>query len=176
MFDLKLSQAQQINFVMVDTVNTEVSGLGATFSVFVSKAGGAFVAGAGAKAEIGNGWYAYTLTAAETNTVGPLAVRVTGAGATQQNLEYVVEDRTPAAINFTYTVTNSVTLLPIQGVEVWISTDNASANVLWRGYTDTFGVARDSNNNLPRLDPGTYYFWRAKVGFTFVDPDTEIVS
>jgi hypothetical protein len=35
-------------------------------------------------------WYSYLLTAAETDTVGPLALRVTGAGCVQQNLVYDV--------------------------------------------------------------------------------------
>lgn len=80
------------------------------------------------------------------------------------------------AIQFTYTVTNSLTLLPLEGVEVWISTDIGGVNIVWKGETDMFGVARDFNGVLPNLDPGTYYFWRKKAGFSFVEPDTEIVS
>lgn len=80
------------------------------------------------------------------------------------------------AIEFTYTVTSSVTGLPIEGVRVTISTDIAGANMIWGGDTDVFGVARDDFAELPRLDPGTYYFWSQKGGFTFVNPDTEVVS
>ena len=49
-----------------------------------------FATGAGVKDEIGSGWYSYQLTAAETDTDGPLAVRSLAAGATQQNLTYQV--------------------------------------------------------------------------------------
>lgn len=80
------------------------------------------------------------------------------------------------AIEFTYTITNSSTGLPIEGVRVVITTDSAGANIVWAGETNTFGVARDDNGNLPRLDAGTYFFWRDKVGFIFSDPDTENVS
>jgi hypothetical protein len=80
------------------------------------------------------------------------------------------------AIEFTYTVTNSVTGIPIEGAEVWITTDVAGANIIWKGDTDTFGVARDDAGNLPRLDPGTYQFWTQRAGFTFVNPDAEVVS
>lgn len=80
------------------------------------------------------------------------------------------------AVDFTYTVTDSGTGLPIQGVHVEISTDLAGVNVVWCGETDTFGVARDDNGQLPRLDPGTYYFWRNKPGYIFVNPDAEVVS
>jgi hypothetical protein len=176
MFELKLSQVQKITFVMISAANVEVSGLGGGgLVVEVSKNGAAFAAGAGVKAEIGNGWYSYTLTAGETDTIGPLSVKVTGAGALQQNLEYVVSTRAITAIEFTYTVTKP-DLTPIEGVQVWITTDSAGVNVVWNGDTDTFGVARDDNAELPRLDPGTYFFFRNKSGYIFVDPDTEVVS
>jgi hypothetical protein len=80
------------------------------------------------------------------------------------------------AINFTYTVTDSVTTLPIEGVEVWFSTDNPAVNIVWKGDTDAFGVARDVLGNLPALDAGNYFVWRQKAGYTFADPDTEVVS
>lgn len=176
MFELKLSQAQMITFVMVNAAGVEVAGLADTFTLQVSKAGGAFAASTGAKTEIGSGWYTYTLSAAETNTAGPLSIRVTGAGSVQQNLEYTVADRSVSAIEFTYTVTNSVTLLPIEGVTVWCTIDLAGSSVVWNGVTDAFGIARDINGALPRLDPGTYYFWTEKAGYTFTNPDVETVS
>lgn len=81
----------KIEFVLVDAAGVEVTGLGGGFTVTLSKNGGAFGASAGSKAEIGSGWYRYTPTAAETNTVGPLALAITGAGALQQNLLFDVE-------------------------------------------------------------------------------------
>lgn len=80
------------------------------------------------------------------------------------------------AVNFTYTVTNGQTLLPEPNVDIWISTDEAGTNVVWRGCTDVFGIARDVLDQLPALDPGGYYFWRQKSGFTIVNPDMETVS
>lgn len=176
MYDLRLSQEQLITFVMVNSSGSEVSGLGASFTLTISKAGGAFVASAGTKAEVGSGWYTYELTASETDTYGPLSIAVNAAGCVQQNLEYVVVDRSPAAIEFTYTVTSSVTLLPVSGVDVWVTIDVAGSSVIWNGQTDAFGVALDSEGNKPRLDPGTYYFWSKKTGMSFSNPDTEIVS
>ena len=172
----QLNQQNRITFVMVDAANSEVVGLGGGFALQLSKNGGGFAASAGTKTEIGNGWYSYLATAAEANTIGPVSIRVTGAGAVQQNLEYVVKQRNPGALAFTYTLTNSVSLLPIEGAVVWITTDVAGVNVVWNGDTDAFGVARDDNGNLPYLDPGTYYFWRQHGDFTFVNPDTEVVS
>lgn len=177
MFEWTLNQTNRIAFVMVDSSGTEVAGLGSGYTLQLSKNGGAFAASGGTKAEIGNGWYTYLSTAGEADTVGVVAVKVTGAGAVQQNLEYVVKQRTPGAIAFTYTVTNSQNGNPIEGVEIWITTDTAGNNVVWAGSTDSSGVARDDNDNLPYLDPGTYYFFRQKAGFIF-NPiyDTEVVS
>jgi hypothetical protein len=80
------------------------------------------------------------------------------------------------AINFTYTVKDVTTGLPIEGVEVWFSTDNPAINIVWKGDTDAFGIARDVNGALPSLDVGNYFVWRQKAGYVFADPDTEIVS
>lgn len=68
-------------------------------------------------------------------------------------------------------------LVPIPDVEVWISTDVLGANIVWKGYTDAFGVARDLAGALPGLDAGPYYFWHHKVGWqpSPADPDLEVV-
>ena len=168
------SQANKITFVMIDSNGSEVSGLGTGFTLEVSKNGGVFAASAGTKAEIGDGWYSYTSTAGEADTTGPVAIKVTGSGAVQQNLEYVVKQRNASAIEFTYTVTDGAD--PIEGVDVWITTDLAGSNVIWNGVTNALGVALDTNSEKPFLDAGTYYFWSQKAGYSFSNPDTEAVS
>ena len=173
----RLNQANRIVFVMVDNTNTEVAGLGGGFTLELCKAAGAFAASAGTKAEIANGWYTYLATASEADTIGPIAVKVTGAGAVQQNLAYVVQQYTPQAIAFTYTVTNSQSGLPVSGVEVWITTDSAGLNVVLSGLTtDASGIARDGAGLLPYLDPGSYYFWRQRANYEFGGADLEVVS
>jgi hypothetical protein len=80
-------------------------------------------------------------------------------------------------VQFTYTVTSSTTGLPVEGVDVWVSTDVAGSNIIWRGTTNAFGIARDIYNHLPALDPGTYAFWNQKPGYTpDAFPDIEVVS
>ncbi len=170
-------QQNRIDFVMIDGSGGEVAGLGAALTMNISKNGGAFAPVAGTIAEIGTGWYTYLSTAGEADTVGPVAITATGAGTIQQNLEYPVKARNIIGVEFTYTVTNSVTSDPIQGVVVNVSTDIAGSNVVFSGLTDAFGVARHgTTNELPFLDPGTYYFWSRKSGFSFVNPDTEVVA
>lgn len=80
------------------------------------------------------------------------------------------------AIEFTYTMTSTSDGEPLEGVRVVITTDSAGDNPVWAGVTDTFGVARDSNGNKPRLDAGTYFFFRSKPGWIFQDPDTESIG
>ena len=179
--ELKRSQINRICFTMVDANYQEVPGLGAVFSVFISKNGTPpFVPSAAFnKAEIGNGWYTALLPAVECDTIGPVAIYVTGAGCIQQNLEYVVQQRNAGCIEYTYIVNNSVSLNPLEDVEVWVSIDLVAppTNIVWYGRTDVFGVARDENGNLPCLDAGTYYFWKEQMGFIDdQNPDTEVVS
>lgn len=173
-----LNQANRIAFVMIDANGVEVPGLGNGFTLQIAKNAGAFAPSAGTKAEIGSGWYTYLATIAEADTIGTASVKVTGVGCVQQNLEYTVKQRNPGAIAFTYTVTNSLTLLPVAGIQVWVTTDLAGANVVISGLlTDAFGVARDGNGNLPYLDAGTYYFWKAGAGYLDdQNPDQEAVS
>ena len=172
--DWDRSQQNLITFVMVDSSGNEVTGLGTGFTLEVSKAGGAFAASGGTKAEISDGWYSYLSTAAEADTVGPVSIRVTGAGAVQQNLEYKVKGRNVNAIEVTYTVDDGTD--PIDGAEVWVTTDLAGANTIWAGTTNGSGIALDANGEKPWLDAGTYYFWTQKTGYSFSNPDTEVVS
>jgi hypothetical protein len=83
----------------------------------------------------------------------------------------------PAGANeYTYTVTNSVTLAPVVGADVWVTSDLAGANVAWRGVTDAFGVALDVFDRKPWLDTGTWFFFTQSPGFTAdAFPDIETV-
>lgn len=80
------------------------------------------------------------------------------------------------AVEFTYTVLEDGSGDPIEGVKIEIHLNAAGTDIYWVGWTDAFGVARDSYGNKPRLDPGTYYFFRKKGGYKFDDPDTEVVT
>ena len=166
---LTLNQANLITFVMVDTNGTEVAGLGTGYTLTVSKAGGAFAASAGTKAEISNGWYRYTLTASECDTLGALSIKITGAGAAQQNLAYFVGGANAGAVPFTYTVTSTSGGTPIAGASVWVTTDSGGANVIASGTTNVLGVVTFY------LQSGTYYVWRQLAGYTFQNPDLEVI-
>ena len=122
--DLSLSTANAIPFVMVDATNTELAGLGATLTVAVSKNGGAFAPAAGVQTELTGGWYLYTTTVAECNTAGLLALRITGAGALQQNLVYTVGSTTAdvwTSATRTLTSTAAATVAAVNGSELAIT-------------------------------------------------------
>ena len=173
----ELDQQNRIAFVMIDGSGGEVAGLAGSLSLEISKDGGALVASGGTDGEIGSGWYWYLSTAGEADTIGPVAIRVTAPGAIQQNLEYVVRRRNVQGITVTYTVTNSVSGLPVSGALVTVTTDIAGDRIVFTGVTDTFGVLRDTLNAAkPVLDPGPYYFWTQKPGLVFTNPDLENVA
>lgn len=175
----ELNQQNEIKFVMVDSAGTEVTGLGSGYTLEISKPGNtAFVAGSGTKQEISDGWYRYLSTTGEADTIGVIAIRVTGTGAVQQNLEYVVGQRTPGVVFFTYQVTLSDGVTPVVGAVVWVTSDSAGTTQVGGPYTtNASGFAKDSNGNDPLLPTGTLYFWKYKQGFVDNEnPDTETVS
>ena len=67
-------------------------------------------------------------------------------------------------------VTITVAGLPVEGVDVWVSTDSLSANVIARGVTNGSGVVTFM------LDAGTYYCWKQLNGYTFTNPESMTVT
>ncbi len=74
------------------------------------------------------------------------------------------------AITWTYTLTDSVSGNPIDGAEVWVSSDSVGSNVIASGTTNQSGIVTFY------LDAGTVYLWRKKSGYNFTNPDQETVS
>lgn len=174
-----LNQQNLIKFVLIDSSGAEVSGLGGTFDLGISKGGfpvPAFTPGLGLKGEISRGWYYYQSVLAESDTSGEIAIYAEGVGTIQQNLVYTCSRKSANASPYSYPVISSVTGLPIPGVKVWFTTDAAGANIVFVGTTDTFGIVRDNDGDLPVLEHGTYYIWKLHPGFTDDDyPDIETV-
>lgn len=94
-----------------------------------------------------------------------------GAGSTGSKLNAAGGAGGAGAISFAYTVYQANGITPLDGVEVWVTTDFAGTNVIAGTLsTSALGVVTFL------LDAGTYYFWRRKSGWTFTNPDTEAVS
>jgi hypothetical protein len=74
------------------------------------------------------------------------------------------------AITWVYSVTDAQTGYPLADCDVWATTDADGNNVVASSKTDNQGEVTFY------LDAGTYYIWRQKAGYNFVNPDTEIVT
>ena len=136
--------------------------------------------------EIGHGYYRLDIpdAASATGAVSGTLIIVDGSSTPAvlpTTVDYQLVDRilfTAGAIEVTYTMytdEDAETGL-IEGVEIFITTDSGGTNVIWAGTTDANGVLRESGGSKPWLDAGTYYFWRKKSGYTFTNPDTEVVA
>lgn len=59
---------------------------------------------------------------------------------------------------------------PLDGVDVWATTDSGGTNVVARGSTNASGLVTFL------LDAGTYYIWKTLAGYTFSNPSTLVVT
>lgn len=73
------------------------------------------------------------------------------------------------AISYTFTVNDGAN--PIDGVEVWVSTNITSANVV-AGTLSTSALGTVTF----MLDAGTYYAWLQRAGYNFTNPTAFTVS
>lgn len=170
-----LNQVHTIDFVLVDSNNSEVSGLGTSFTLELRKAGGTFQASAGVKAEIADGWYSYTNIASEADTTGLVDIKVTGAGIVQQNLLAKVITIITGVQVRDYQVVDPNSN-PIMGALVWITSDIAGNSVIWTGTSNALGYAVDLHGIKPYLPNGTFYYWRKHTDYNFTNPDTEVYA
>lgn len=65
---------------------------------------------------------------------------------------------------------------PVEGAEVWITTDGAGNNIIWYGTTNASGQPKDAADNNPWLDTGTYYIWVQHGNHSFTNPTSKTVS
>jgi hypothetical protein len=90
----KQSTAKNVMVLMVQS-SDHITGLaGLTLTITASKDGAAFAGIAPAVTDRGNGWYNVALTASDTDTLGDLALHVTGAAADPADLVLLVEGGT----------------------------------------------------------------------------------
>jgi hypothetical protein len=105
-------------------------------------------------------------------TTAELTALVVGADAdTLETLSDQLDLLTtiPGSLAWDYTITDGSSV-PIPDVLVWITSDIGGSSVIARGITNASGVASFM------LDPGTVYVWCYKYGWSFSNPDTEVVS
>lgn len=88
---IKQATAKNVMVLMVDAVDHITGKPGLSLTITASKDGAAFASIAPTVTERGNGWYSLALTAAHTNTLGDLALHVTGASADPMDVVLLVE-------------------------------------------------------------------------------------
>lgn len=91
------------------------------------------------------------------------------SGTTGARLNTAASASGSGSTAYSNTVTDSASA-PLDGVEVWITSDSGGAATVASTTTDTLGAF------TVWLDPGTYYLWLAKGGYNFPNPTTITVS
>lgn len=102
-----------------------VTGLGTNPAVSISKNGGAFGSATGGVVELANGWYAWNIATGDCDTLGELAVHITGTGADPRDftLDIIVPD--PFAAQFGLTNLDVPTSTRLAAAD--IESDNGTA-------------------------------------------------
>ena len=105
---------------MVDSTDHVTGKTGLTLTITAGKAGGAFGAITPTVTERGNGWYTLSLTASHTDTLGDLALHITGTGADPTDLTCQIVSRhrskNLAFPAFEFVMTDAVTHAPLTGL------------------------------------------------------------
>ncbi len=78
-------------------------------------------------------------------------------------------------VSYTLTLAPEGSGTPIANAEVHISTDSAGLNVIAAGTTNVLGQLVINGQTTFWLPAGTFYYWRSKAGYSFTNPDTEVV-
>jgi len=148
--------------------------------------------------ELSGGYYVFDITAAESNgnliVISPSSVtaniQVIGvpgsystsavwdeslsshlaAGSTGAKLN-ALDAIGAGEISWTYTLTDAATGLPIMDAHVWVTSDLAGTTILASGYTNSSGVV-----TFHMVSGATVYVWRQKDGYSFTNPDLELIS
>lgn len=198
--ELKVNSAvEPLLFMMIDSADHISGKTGLAPTVTISKNGGVFASPAGAVTEVGSGLYKIAANATDTNTLGPLWIHATAAGAdplderSYRVVPYDPYDGVALGLSNLQGLTAlrasyldilggagvgpvpwpyfvTINGLPIPGVQVTVTSDVNGLIPIGTVVTDGNGRA------LFFLSPATYYFWSQKAGWTFNNPDTETVA
>ena len=90
---LKQSTAYNMTVLMVDSTDHVTGKTGLTLTITASKDGAAFASITPTVTELATGWYKLALTSSHTDTVGDLALHITGTGADPTDVAMVVRAR-----------------------------------------------------------------------------------
>ena len=125
MHTLKQSTASEpLLFLMIDSLLHIAGKTGLAPTVTLSKNGAPFGAPAGAVTELASGWYAVAANATDTNTVGPLILHATAAGADPVDDRYQVVAYNPRTASLDLVLAKTTNLTGLNDIP---ATDVVSA-------------------------------------------------
>lgn len=98
---LKQSTARSLTVFMVDSTDHISGKTGLTLTITASKDGGSFASITPTVTELSNGWYKLALTTSHTDTLGDLAIRITGTGADPLDFAVQIVEELPGVLSNT---------------------------------------------------------------------------
>jgi hypothetical protein len=130
------SAARNVLIFMKDAADHLSGKTSLSLTITASKDGGAFAAITPTVTERGNGWYNLALTTDHTDTLGTLALHVTGAGADPTDITYLVEGARPSAVEIADEACNSaartltlnkIVVAPTNGIGISVESPDDTA-------------------------------------------------
>jgi hypothetical protein len=97
-YSLQQGSTTAMDFLMVLASDHITGATGKTVTVTICKSGGSFAASAGSVSEISSGWYRYSPTAAETNTVGPLLLHASALLCDPRDASFYIVNYNPSVV------------------------------------------------------------------------------
>ncbi len=131
MREIDQSTAANVMVLMVDSTDHVTGKTGLTLTITASKDGGAFASISPTVTERGSGWYNVALTASHTDTIGDLALHITGTAADPSDFKVLVKtaeakDATVSKPGIAQTISSNADITAILGrVDVATSTRSA---------------------------------------------------
>jgi hypothetical protein len=134
---LAKSTARDVMVWMASSTDHLTGKTGLTLTITASKAGAAFASITPTVTERGDGWYSLAITTSHTDTIGDLAIHVTGAGADPTDRLFEVGDPGP----FSAVVEGSMSF--VEAVRLFLSvltgksSGGGTATVVFRDIGDS---------------------------------------
>lgn len=193
MRDLKQSTPEPVRLFLTLASDHVTGATGKTLTVTLAKPGAGFAAAAGAVTERGHGWYDYTPTAGEVDTLGELAIHATAADCDPADRAVLVVTATAAdayagtAAAIAALATTDLLVVarwepPITAAYTGDLLDGAEIRVLAGNF---YLAGSPPSATLDTLGPSAYTAalgtlaaagWTAAPGFTYEDRDALIVT
>lgn len=171
---LTQSAAANVMVLMVDSTDHVTGKTGLTLTITASKDGAAFASISPTVTERGNGWYNVALTASHTDTLGDLAIRITGTAADPSDLVCRV-----VAVNLADSVRAGLTALPnaaanANGGLPILSASGTTLNYILATLTTYTGNTPQTGDSYARLGAPANGSVSADLAAIYAAVDTEV--